>query len=57
MEDTDKKVKLGELHLLLSEKFVTSNLSWLGTKIISFEETFNQGYYFDDEEDCESCKL
>jgi hypothetical protein len=48
---TDKKVKLGELHLLLSEKFVTSNLSWLGTKIISFEETFNQGYYFDDEDE------
>lgn len=48
---TDKKIKLGELHSLLSEQFVTNKLSWLGTKIISFEEKFNQGYYFDDEDE------
>ena len=40
---------------MLIEKFISSNLSWLGSKIISFEETFNEGYSYDesDESDIE----
>jgi len=51
----DRKIKLGELHTMLIEKFISSNLSWLGSKIISFEETFNEGYSYDesDESDIE----
>lgn len=49
----NKKVNIKELHVLLQEQFISSNLNWLGSKIISFEETFNQGYNYneDDESD------
>ena len=44
----DRKVNLKELHVLLTDTFVSDNIKWLGNKIISFEETFNQGYSYDD---------
>ena len=47
----NKKINLKELHVLLQEQFVSSNLSWLGSKIISFEETFNQGYSYNDDDE------
>jgi hypothetical protein len=38
-----------ELHHKLHEVFVSDSLSWLGKRILSFEETEAQGFYFDDE--------
>lgn len=46
---TDKKVNLKELHVLLHQSFVSANMQWLGTKIISFEEVFNSAFYYDDD--------
>lgn len=46
---TDRNVNMQELHYKLHEKFVSETLSWLGSRILSFEETEAQGYYFDDE--------
>lgn len=52
---TNKKVDMKELHVMLQEQFVTANLSWLGSKIISFQENFNRGFSYneDDESDIE----
>jgi hypothetical protein len=47
----NKKINLKELHVLLQEQFVSNKLSWLGNKIISFEETFNQGYSYNDDDE------
>lgn len=46
---TDKKINLKELHVLLYENFVSNNMKWLGPKIITFEEVFNQAFYYDDD--------
>jgi hypothetical protein len=47
----NKKINIKELHVLLQEQFVSNNLNWLGSKIISFEETFNQGYNYNDDDE------
>jgi hypothetical protein len=47
----NKKMNMKELHVLLQEQFVSNKLSWLGSKIISFEETFNQGYTYNDDDE------
>jgi len=48
---TKEKVNMLELHSMLCEEFLSKDLSWLGTKIISLEETEGQAYYYDDELD------
>jgi hypothetical protein len=45
----NKKIDLKELHVLIQDQFISNNLKWLGSKIISFEEAFNQGFYFNDD--------
>jgi len=47
----DKKINLKELHVLLQENFISSNLKWLGNKVISFEETSNPGYSYNDDDE------
>ena len=46
---TDKRIDMQELHHKLHEVFVSESLAWLGKRILSFEETEAQGFYFDDE--------
>jgi hypothetical protein len=46
---TDKRLDLKELHYLVLEQFVSPKISWLGTKIIAFGETYNQGYHYVDQ--------
>ncbi len=46
---TDKKINLAELHYEIKEKFVSNNLSWLGSKIIIFGEKEFNAYSYDDE--------
>lgn len=46
---TDKRIDMQELHHKLHETFVSESLSWLGKRILSFDETEAQGFYFDDE--------
>jgi len=48
---TNKKINLKELHMLLQENFISDNLKWLGSKVISFSETFNQGYTYSDDDE------
>ena len=48
---SNKQINLKELHVLLEEQFVSNKLSWLGSKIISFTETFNQGYSYNDDDE------
>ena len=48
---TKSKVNMLELHVMLQEKFVNESLSWLGKKIICFEEEFSMGYSYDEEDE------
>jgi len=50
---TDKKINLQELHHKIFTEFQSDNLTWAGSKIISFTEVQSQGFYFesDDESD------
>lgn len=48
---TSKPINMKEIHSFIIEEFISSGIKWLGTKIISLEETFNQGYYYDDNDE------
>lgn len=46
---TRKRINMLELHVMLNREFQSNKLNWLGNKVISFTETYQEGYYYDDE--------